>query len=119
MSAVQKSTRIIKDRGGWRTWLFSLILVGLSVAALFLIVTSFFPGETFLGRLGAAYRVLWENTTQRQFTFIMRDQPWLLIIPGATVIFVSGLILPLTRWGRAGYVYLAFGIGFLGGHVFW
>ena len=74
---------------------------------------------TFIDRLGAAYQAIWQNTTQRQYTFIMRDHPWLLIIPGVTVIFVSGLLLPLSYWSRAGYVYIAFGIGFLAGHVFW
>ncbi len=110
---------LIHSRGGWRRWVISFVLIGLSIAATFLIVTSFFPGETFMVRLEAAYQVLWENTTQRQFTFIMRDHPWLLIIPGSVVIFVSGLLLPLNSWGRAGYVYIAFGIGFLAGHVFW
>ncbi len=111
--------QLIKEPGGWRRWVVSFFLVGVSIAATFLIVTSLFPGETFFIRLEAAYRVLWENTTQRQFTFIMRDNPWLLIIPGAAVIFTSGLLLPMTRWGRAGYVYIGFGIGFLAGHVFW
>ena len=49
----------------------------------------------------------------------MRDNPWLLIIPGATVLFVSGLLLPMNYWARGGCVYLSFGIGFLAGHVFW
>lgn len=120
MNSIQRTcVHLIKDTGGWKRWLVAFVLVGLSIAATFLIVTSFFPGETFLVRLGAAYSVLWENTTQRQFTFIMRDNPWLLIIPGGTVIFVSGLLFPLTQWGRAGYVYIAFGIGVLAGHVFW
>ena len=111
--------QLVKRPGSWRSWIVAFFLVGLSIAATFLIVTSFFPGETFFVRLEAAYRVLWENTTQRQFTFIMRDHPWLLIIPGVTVIFASGMLLPLNRWSRAGYVYMAFGIGFLAGHVFW
>ena len=100
-------------------WLASVILFGLGIAATFLAVAYFFPGETFIERLGAAYRVLWENTTQRQFTFIMRDNPLLLIIPGGTVLFVSGLLLPMNYWARGAYVYLSFGIGFLAGHVFW
>ena len=84
-----------------------------------MLVTSLFPGASFIERLGEAYKVLWQNTTQRQFTFIMRDQPWLLIIPGVTLTFVSGLLLPLTYWSRAVYVYIAFGIGVMFGHVFW
>ena len=120
MNSLQQTSRhLIVESGSWRRWVVAFVLIGLSIVATFLIVTSFFPGETFILRLGAAYRVLWENTTQRQYTFIMRDNPWLLIIPGATVIFTSGLLLPMTRWGRAGYVYIAFGIGFLAGHVFW
>ncbi len=100
-------------------WIVSFVLIGLAIGATFLLVTSLFPGDSFLERLGSAYKVLWENTTQRQFTFIMRENPWLLIIPGGTIIFVSGLLLPLQYWARAGYVYLIFGIGFLAGHVFW
>ena len=120
MHAVQRGcVHLIKEKGGWRRWVVSFFLLGLAIAATFLVVTSFFPGETFLLRLEATYRVVWENTTQRQFTFIMRDHPWLLIIPGGSVIFVSGLVLPMSNWGRAGYVYLAFGIGVLAGHVFW
>lgn len=120
MQAVeQTSVHLIRDSGGWRRWVVSFFLVGLSVAATFFIITSLFRGDTFLVRLEAAYGVLWENTSQRQFTFIMRENPWLLIIPGATIIFVSGLLLPLNQWSRAFYVYLAFGIGFVAGHVFW
>jgi len=95
------------------------VLLGLTIGATFLLVTSLFPGASFIERLGEAYSVLWQNTTQRQFTFIMRDQPWLLIIPSVTIIFVYGLMLPLTAWSRAGYVYIAFGIGVMFGHVFW
>ena len=120
MNSLQQTCgHLIVRSGGWRRWLVSFFLLGLSIVATFLIVTSFFPGETFILRLEESYRVLWQNTTQRQFTFIMRDNPALLIIPGGTLIFTSGLLLPMTYWGRAGYVYLAFGIGFLAGHVFW
>ena len=100
-------------------WVISFILIGLAIAATFLVVAYLFPGDSFIERLGEAYRLLWENTTRKQFTFIMRDNPWLLIIPGVTILFVSGLLLPMTAWARAGYVYLTFGIGFLAGHVFW
>ena len=115
----QSAVQLMTDSGGWRRWVVAFILMGLAVAATFLAITSFFPGETFLTRLEAAYSVLWENTTQRQFTFIMRENPWLLIIPGAALIFVTGLLLPLSHWSRAFYVYLSFGLGFLAGHVFW
>lgn len=120
MSSRQSTARhLVVGSGGWRRWLVSFVLLGLTIGATFLLVTSLFPGASFIERLGEAYSVLWQNTTQRQFTFIMRDQPWLLIIPAVTIIFVSGLLLPLTYWSRAGYVYIAFGIGVMFGHVFW
>jgi len=120
MSSQQSTTRhLVVGSGGWRRWLFSFVLIGLAIGATFLLVTSLFPGTSFIERLGEAYKVLWQNTTQRQFTFIMRDEPWLLIIPAVTLLFVSGSLLPLTYWSRAGYVYIAFGIGVMFGHVFW
>ena len=85
----------------------------------FLLVTSFYPGETFIGRLGLAYASVWQVTTHRPFTFIMRDNPWLLIIPAVAVTLSVGSLTPLTYWWRAGAMYLALGIGVVLGHVFW
>jgi hypothetical protein len=110
---------MVKESGGWRRWSVAFIVFGLAIAATFLLVPSFFPGQTFLDRLDASYTVLWERTTRRQFTEIMQENPWLLIIPGGTVIFLSGLLLPISAWSRAALVYVAFGIGFVFGHVFW
>ena len=102
-----------------RRWVVSFILVGVGIAATFFIVTCFFPGDTFLDRLAASYQFLWEHTTRRQFTDIMRERPWLFITPGVTIIFITGLLLPLKYWSRALLVYVAFGIGFVAGHLFW
>ena len=102
-----------------RRWIASFILVGVGIAGTFLIVTCFFPGDTFLDRLEASYRFLWEHTTRRQFTDIMRERPWLFIIPGVTILFITGLLLPLRYWSRAILVYIAFGIGIIAGHLFW
>ena len=73
-------------------WVASFILIGLAIAATFLAVAYLFPGESFIERLGAAYRVLWENTTQRQFTFIMRDNP--LASPRPSLISISSMLSP-------------------------
>ena len=100
-------------------WVISLSVSGLVLASTFLVVTAFFPGDTYMDRLEAAYVVLWTNTTQRQFTDIMRENPWLYIIPAAGVVFVSGWQLPRKYYARAIYAYVVFGIGFVGGHVFW
>jgi hypothetical protein len=97
-SIVETCEHLVVGSGGWRRWVLSFVLMGLAIIAMFLAVTSFFPGDTFLARLDRVYGVLWENTTQRQFTFIMREEPWLLIIPGVALIFVTGLLLPLGPW---------------------
>lgn len=118
-SVPETAEHLVVRSGGWRRWVFAFFVMGVAIAAPFLIITSFFPGDSFLARLEAAYGVLWENTTQRQFTLIMREEPWLLIIPGAALFFVTGLLLPLSHWTRAFLVYLAFGVGVVAGHVFW
>ena len=100
-------------------WVVSFILVGVSIAATFLLITHFFPGNTFLDRLGASYRFLWEHTARRQFTDIMRERPWLFIAPGVTILFVTGLLFPLKYWSRALLVYIALAIGIVAGHLFW
>ena len=111
--------RAIEDTGGLRRWIISLGLIALLLVITFFAVTAFFPGDTYIDSLGEAYVVLWANTTQRQFTDIMRDTPWLYLIPAAGIVFVSGWQLPRKFYGRAIYAYIVFGIGFVGGHVFW
>jgi hypothetical protein len=107
------------ESGGWRRWVVSLIFIGVAIGGTFLLVTYFFPGVTFLDRLEASYRFLWEHTVRRQFTDIMRENPWLFITPAVIIIFVTGLLSPMKYWARALLVYIAFAIGFVAGHVFW
>ena len=102
-----------------RRWVISLIVIALILGATFLAVTSFFPGDTYVDRLGEAYIVLWTNTTQRQFTDIMREKPYLYLVPALGIIFLSGWQLPRRLWARAIFAYVVFGLGFVGGHVFW
>ena len=115
MSALKDSIKSVSRR----RWVASFILVGVGIATTFLIITYFFPGDTFLDRLEVSYRFLWEHTTRRQFTDIMRERPWLFITPGVIVLFITGLLLPLKFWSRALLVYIAFGIGIVAGHLFW
>ena len=105
--------------GGLRRWMISLILIAIVLAITFFTVTQLFPGGSYIDRLGAAYVVLWTSTTQRQFTDLMRDTPWLYIVPAIGLIFVFGWQLPRKFWGRAIFTYIVFIIGFVGGHVFW
>ena len=110
---------LVVKSGGWRRRLFAFGLIGASIVITFLLVTSFYPGVTSIDRLGEAYAAVWQPTTQRPFTFVMRDNPWLLIIPAAAITLSVGSLTPLTSWWRAGAMYLALTIGVVLGHVFW
>lgn len=109
----------ISATGGLRRWLVSLVLIAVIIIATVLAATAFFPGDGYADKVEAAYELLWQKTTRREFTEIMRERPWLYIIPSVGVILVAGWQLPSRYWGRALFVYLVFFIGFLGGHVFW
>ena len=119
MNAVTNTgVELIVRSGGWRRRLFTFALIGASIVVTFLLVTTFYTGETFIDRLGKAYAAVWHPTTQRPFTFIMRDNPWLLIIPAVAITLSVWLLTPLTNWWRASAMYLALGIGVVLGHVF-
>ncbi len=66
-----------------------------------------------------AYVDLWSSTAGEQFTPIMRDNPWIYIIPAVGIIAFLGAALPQRQYGRAVFMYVVFGLGFLAGHVFW
>ena len=102
-----------------RRWTTSLAFIALILVATFFAVTALFPGDSYLDRLEEAYIVLWTNTTQRQFTDIMRENPHLYAIPAVGIVFLTGWQLPRKLWARALFAYVVFGIGFVGGHVFW
>ncbi len=102
-----------------RRWTISLTFIALILVATFFAVTALFPGDSYIDRLGEAYIVLWTNTTQKQFTDIMREDPYLYAIPAVGIVFLTGWQLPKKLWARAIFAYVVFGIGFVGGHVFW
>ncbi len=109
----------ISTTGGFGRWIVSMVVIALLLAGTFLAVTAFFPGETYADRLAAAYETIWKNTSRRQFTDIMRSEPWLYVLPAGGLVLVLGWQLPRRYWGRAILTYLVFFIGFVGGHVFW
>ena len=75
--------------------------------------------EGILEVISEAYRWLWQNTTGRPFTDIMREQPELFLLPAILVLAVTAWKLPRKYWARAVLLYLGVSIGFVGGHIFW
>ena len=72
-----------------------------------------------LEKIESAYRWLWQNTTGRPFTDIMREDPWLFTIPAILILGLTYWKLPRKYWSRAIILYMGLGVGFVGGHVFW
>ena len=109
----------IAATGGLRRWIRSLVMIAALIVATVLIATHFFPGDGYFDKIENAYRLLWESTTRRQYTEIIQERPWLFIAPAVGILIVSGWQLPTRQWARALLIYMAVGIGFVGGHVFW
>ncbi len=63
-SITDTSVDLIVRSGGWRRRLFTFALIGASIVVTFLLVTTFYSGESFIDRLGKAYAAVWEPTTQ-------------------------------------------------------
>ena len=68
--------------------------------------------------LEEAYRWLWTHTTGRPYTEIIRDDPWLLIVPAAVIITVTAVLLPRRFWARVVILYLGLSTGLVAGHAF-
>ena len=109
----------MKGFASLRNWLYFVLIVGIFVGAAFFAVVATQPGETLLDRLNNAYQWLVSRTTGRQYTDLMRENPWLYVLPAVFVLTMGGWLLPRKFWGRAVFLYIAFGLGFLAGHVFW
>ena len=60
---------------------------------------------------------MWSNTTRQQFTDIMREKPLLYFAPTVLIALIIGSWFP--RSLRALLVAVMYGLGFVGGHVFW
>ncbi|MBS32873.1 MAG: hypothetical protein CMO68_00500 [Verrucomicrobiales bacterium] len=90
------------------------------VAGALVLVAAFGEGEGFIDRLGDSYQTIIDRTTNgTSWTQIMRDNQLYFIVPAGLVLVGLGWWLRLSYAGRAVFVYSAFEIGFVGGHVFW
>ncbi len=65
------------------------------------------------------YECIWANTTGRPWTHVMRDNPYLLMIPAAVIVLWLARFLPLKYWARVLLMFSVFGIAFVSGHVLW
>ncbi len=75
--------------------------------------------EDMLEVIAEAYRWLWQNTTGRPFTDMMREEPLLFALPAILILGVTAWKLPRKYWSRVVLLYLGLSIGLVGGHVFW
>ncbi len=112
----RKGPQIPDPTGFLRHVIFLLVLIGGALV----LFAAFGEGDDFIERLGDSYGLLIDQTTDgTPWTHIMRDNRLYFIIPAAIVMIGLGWWLKLNYAGRAVFMYSAFGIGFVGGHVFW
>ena len=71
------------------------------------------------GWADVGYSWIWQHTTGRPWTFIMRDYPILLVVPLLAILAVAARWLPLRYWARIVFLDIVLVIGVVAGHVFW
>ena len=97
-----------------------LVLITLGVIATLLLVAGFGQGDDFLERLGDSYKTIYNVTTAgNTWTSIMQDNLLYFVVPALVILLGLGWKLNLGFSNRAILMYIALGIGFVGGHVFW
>ena len=94
------------------------IIIG--VVATLLLVAGFGQGDDFLERLGDSYKTIYNATTDgNTWTSIMQDNLLYFVVPALIILGGLGWKLDLAFGNRAVLMYVALGIGFVAGHVFW
>ena len=95
-------------------------LITLGVIVTLALVVAFGEGDNFIERLGDSYKSTYNTTIYgTPWTHIMRDNQLYFIVPALAVLGYFGSRLGLGVANRAIVIYIVFGIGFVGGHVFW
>jgi hypothetical protein len=69
--------------------------------------------------LARLYEAIWQRTTQEPWTYIMRRNPLLLLVPATALVLALAIRLSFTWKGRVVLALTVGGIAFLAGHVFW
>lgn len=70
------------------------------------------------GLLGDAYEWFWINTIGQTYTSWFKENPWRYALLVATLLLPVGVLFPPQAWARLILVSGAFGLGYVGGHVF-
>ena len=96
------------------------IYIALGIIAAGLFVAGFGQGDSFIERLLDAYSIIYNATTNgNTWTSIMEDNLLYFLVPALIILGGLGLKLDLDFANRSILMYVALGIGFVGGHVFW
>ena len=94
------------------------IIIG--VVAILISVAGFGRGDDFLERLGDSYKTIYNATTEgNTWTSIMDDNLLYFAVPAVIILVALGWKLNLGFGNRAIMMFVALGIGFVAGHVFW
>ena len=96
------------------------ISIFIGVVGTLFFVAGFGQGDGFLERLEDSYKTIYNTVTNGDtWTKIMRDNLLYFIVPALVILGGLGWKLNPTFANRAILMYIALGIGFVGGHVFW
>ncbi len=70
------------------------------------------------GLLGRAYEWFWMNTIGQTYTSWFEENPWRYVALVAGGLLPVSVLFPPQAWARLILVSAAFGLGWLGGHIF-
>jgi hypothetical protein len=97
-----------------------IIFLAILVGGALVLVAAFGRGEGFFDRLLDSYQTVLDHTTEgTAWTDIMIENQLYYIVPAGLIMVGLGWMLSLNYAERAVFMYSVFGIGFVGGHVFW
>jgi hypothetical protein len=90
------------------------VRAALSVVLLAAVVAA---GST-TGVLGAAYEWFWMNTLGQTYTSWFEENPWRYVLLVGVGLLPVSVLFPPQAWARLILVSGAFGLGWVGGHIF-
>lgn len=70
------------------------------------------------GLLGDAYEWFWMNTLGQTYTSWFEENPWRYVLLVGVGLLPVSVLFPPQAWARLILVSAAFGLGWVGGHIF-